>query len=342
MRLQTPLTRLLHIDHPIVQAPIGSASTPELAAAVSNAGGLGMLSLTWRSLDEARDLIRRTRTLTDRPFAINLILHWDPWERLAIAIEERVPVISLFWGDPAPCIAAIREAGLIACHTVGSANEATAAIEAEAQIIVTQGWEAGGHVWGDVATMPLVPAVVDVAGETPVVAAGGIGDGRGVAAALCLGASGAWLGTRFLLAEETPLHPRYRELLTRAVSSDAVHTYLFDHGWPGSPLRTLRNDTLAQWEAAGRPPTGIRPGEGESIAIRGDGSEIVRYADDIPMTDTTGDIDAMVHYAGQSVGIVRETLPAATIVHRIVDETIEALACAGTMVATSPGEEQGQ
>src|SRR5688572_22639882 len=119
----TPFTRLLGIDAPIVQAPIGSATTPELVAAVSNAGGLGMHSITWRTAVEAQALIRNTKSLTDRPFGVNLVLEWDPAERLQIAIEERVPLISFFWGDPAPFVPAIKSAGLLVVHTVGSAAE---------------------------------------------------------------------------------------------------------------------------------------------------------------------------------------------------------------------------
>jgi NAD(P)H-dependent flavin oxidoreductase YrpB (nitropropane dioxygenase family) len=321
----TPFTRLLGIAAPIVQAPIGSATTPELVAAVSNAGGLGMHSITWRPVDEARALIRDTKSLTGKPFGVNIVLEWDPADLLQVAIDERVPLISFFWGDPAPYVAAVKSAGLLVSHTAGSAVEAVAARDAGVDVIVAQGWEAGGHVWGNVATMPLVPAIVDAVPSIPVIAAGGIADGRGLAAALALGASGAWMGTRFLLASESPIHPWYRTRLLSASETATEHTRLFDGGWPNAALRTLRNETLRKWEAAGRPPSGSRPGEGEVIAHRADGSPVLRYHDDFPMTGVTGDLAGMVQYAGQGVGLIRESLPAARIVQNVVEETYVAM-----------------
>lgn len=321
----TPFTRLLGIDAPIVQAPIGSATTPELVAAVSNAGGLGMHSITWRTAVEAQALIRNTKSLTDRPFGVNLVLEWDPAERLQIAIEERVPLISFFWGDPAPFVPAIKSAGLLVVHTVGSAAEAVAARDAGVDVIVAQGWEAGGHVWGNVATMPLVPAIVDAVPSTPVIAAGGIADGRGVAAALALGASGAWMGTRFLLASEAPIHPWYRTRLESADETATAYSRLFDRGWPGSPLRTLRNTTIDQWEKAGGFLQRSPADEEHPIAHRVDGTPIFRYDSDFPMAGVTGDLASMVQYAGQGVGLIRETLPAARIVQNVVEETYAAI-----------------
>ena len=140
-------------------------------------------------------------------------------------------------------------------HTVGSAEEARRAVASGVDVIVAQGWEAGGHVWGNVATLPLVPAVVDAVAPVPVIAAGGIGDARGVAAVLALGAQAAWLGTRFLLAEEMPIHEDYRRRLIAAAETDAQrYPNLYEVGWPDSPHRALRNSTAKAWEAAGRPP----------------------------------------------------------------------------------------
>lgn len=151
--LSTPLCPLLGIDLPIIQAPIGSATTPALAAAVSNAGGLGMLAVTWRDSDELRHTLRATRRLTDRPFGVNLVLRWPPAERLAVCLEEGVPVVSFFWGDPAPYVARVHDAGALVMHTVASATEAEQAVAAGVDVVVAQGWEAGGHVWGRVASL---------------------------------------------------------------------------------------------------------------------------------------------------------------------------------------------
>jgi NAD(P)H-dependent flavin oxidoreductase YrpB (nitropropane dioxygenase family) len=188
-------------------------------------------------------------------------------------------------------------------------------------IVVAQGWEAGGHVRGTVATMPLIPAVVDAVSPAPVVAAGGIADGRGLAAALALGAAGAWVGTRFLASHEATIHTRYRERLLQANENDTVFLEnLFDIRWPNAPHRTLRNTTVEAWEAAGRPPTGKRPGEGEVIATSQSRGPIVRYQSCTPTSDADGDIDALSLWAGQSVGLVSKVLSAGDIVREIADE----------------------
>ena len=324
--LATDFTSLAGIELPIVQAPIGSATTPELVAAVSNAGGLGMLSLTWRSPAETRELIRQTRALTDRPFGVNLVLLWEVADRLALALEEGVPIISLSWGDPTLWVEQIHESGAQLIHMVGSTAAAVAAKRCGADAIVAQAYEASGHVEGQTSLIGLVPEMVDAVAPTPVLAAGGIGDGRGLAAALCLGASGVWLGTRFVLAAEADAHPDYQARLLAASASDTIHTTLFRGGWPpNTPVRTLRNKSLQLWEEAGRPEPGRGPGEGDVIGHTSKGAPIMRYHDDFPGAHTTGDLESMVLYAGEGVGIMREVLPAAEIVQNIADEATSVL-----------------
>lgn len=319
--LATDFTSLAGIEFPIVQAPIGSASTPELVAAVSNAGGLGMLSLTWRTPSEARELIRQTRALTDRSFGVNLVLLWDAAERLAIALEEGVPIVSLSWGDPTPWVEQIHAAGALVIHMVGSTAAAIAAKRCGVDAVVAQGLEASGHVEGRTGIMALIPEMVDAVAPLPVLAAGGIGDGRGLAAALCLGASGVWLGTRFLLAEEADAHPDYQRWLIDAGASDTIHTTLFRGGWPpNTPVRTLPNKTLQLWQDAGRPEPGRGPGENDVIGHTGKGVPIIRYHDDFPGALTTGDLESMVLYAGEGVGVMGEVLPAAEIVRTMTDQ----------------------
>lgn len=321
----TAFTRLLGIDVPIVQAPIGGLSTPALAAAVSNAGALGTLSVTWREPGRLRELLAETKRLTDRPFGANLVLVWPPEERLAICLEAGVRLVSFFWGDPAPYVERVHAAGALVSLTVGSAEEARRAVDAGVDVVVTQGWEAGGHVWGKVATLPLVPRVVDAVAPVPVVAAGGIGDGRGLAAVLALGAAGAWLGTRFLLSEEASVHDRYRRRIAAARETDTVHADIFSVDWPDSPLRVLRNETVTRWEAAGRPAIGQRPGEGEVLGHNELGEPIPRYSDSAPLAGTTGEIEAMMMYAGQSVGLVDRLLPAGEIVREVAGEAARVL-----------------
>lgn len=298
---------------------MGGAATPELAAAVSNAGGLGMLALSWHPPEAARAAIRATRALTDKPFGVNLVLAFPQAERLAVCLDEGVPVISFFWGDPAPHAAQCHAAGSIVLSTVASAEQARAALAAGVDAVVAQGWEAGGHVLGEVATLPLVRAVADAVAPTPVIAAGGISDGRGLAAALALGAAGAWIGTRFLATPEASIHPRYRERLLEAAETDTVHSRLFDVGWPDAPHRVLRNATVDAWEAAGRPASGARPGEGEAVATSPRGT-ILRYSSATPGPEAEGDIEALSLWSGQGVAQVGHVAPAAEVVREIAGE----------------------
>ena len=204
-------------------------------------------------------------------------------------------------------------------HTVGSVEEARRAVGSGVDIIVAQGWEAGGHVWSGVATLPLVPAVVDAVAPVPVIAAGGIGDARGVAAVVALGAQAAMLGTRFLLADEMPIHDEYRRRLIAATETDAEwYANLYEVGWPNASHRAIHNSTAETWEAAGRPAPGSRPGEGEVIAHFASGEPIVRYEPAPPMVGTTGEIEPLSLWAGQSVALAKQRQPAAEIVAELV------------------------
>lgn len=328
----TPFCRLVGIPLPIVQAPIGGLAVPELAAAVSEAGGLGMLSVSWHEPHEIDDVLARVRALTDRPFGVNMILEWPQEERLRHCLDAGVRIVSFFWGDPTPLVRIAHDAGAIVLQTVGDAAEARRAVDAGADVVVAQGWEAGGHVQGEVATLVLVPTVVDAVAPTPVVAAGGIGDGRGLAAVLTLGASAGWFGTRFVMSAEAPALPRYRDLLAAADETSTVYSTVFDIGWPDAPHRTLRNSTIETWEAAGRPPSGMRPGEGETVATWDDGKVIPRYASTLAREGVTGDIEALPLWAGQSVGLVDDVLPAGEIVRQLADEAAAALKAGSGLV----------
>ena len=311
-------TTLVGVEIPIVQAAMGGATSPQLAAAVSNAGGLGMLALAWSPPDAVRSEIRATKALTKRPFGVNL-LSQPQEERLAICLAEGVPVISFFWGQAGSLTETAHRGGAKVLHTVSSADAARLAVDDGADAIVAQGWEAGGHVYGTVTTMALVPAVVDRIAPVPVLAAGGIADGRGLAAAMELGAAGAWIGTRFLASNEAAIHPRYRDRLLAAKETDTEYGTLFDVGWPDAPHRSLRNKTIEAWEAAGRPPTGRRPSEGEVVA-KSQYGDVVAYQSHTPGAGDEGDIDALALWSGQGVSLVRRVQPAAVIVREIADE----------------------
>jgi nitronate monooxygenase len=315
MSTPTPVCKLLGIESPIVQAPVGD--DPRLPAAVSNAGALGSVALWWA--DDAGDLVRETAALTDRPFAGNFVLTSDQHRRVDEALAAGLRIVSFLLGDPDSYVDSVHDARGLVMHTVGSAEEALRAVGCGVDIVVAQGWEAGGHVRGGVATLPLVPAVVDAVAPIPVIAAGGIGDARGVVAVLALGAQAAWLGTRFLLAEEMPIHEEYRRHLIAATETDAEwYPNLYEVGWPNSPHRALRNSTSEKWDAAGRPPPGSRPGEGEVIAHFASGEPILRYAPAPPLVGTTGEIEALSMWAGQSVALANQQQSAAEIVAELV------------------------
>lgn len=326
--LTTQLCEFLGIEVPVLQAPIGSATTPELAAAVSNAGGFGMLAATWLDFATLAQRINATQRLTHRPFGINLVMAFPFEERVELALGLGVQVISTAWGDATAARSRIPR-GVTHLHSVGSVDEALRAADAGVDAIIAQGWEAGGHVLGVTASMALVPAVVDAVSPLPVIAAGGIADGRGLAAALVLGAQGSLMGTRFLAAEESNTHDVYRQRVLAAAPDDAVYTTAFDGNWPGAPHRALRNATLSRWEIAGQPAAPNRPGEDDVIAVDSSGEQHRRYEDLIPLREMSGELGEMALYAGQSAGIVHKVAPAGEIVRAIVAEAEAALAIRG-------------
>jgi NAD(P)H-dependent flavin oxidoreductase YrpB (nitropropane dioxygenase family) len=323
--LTTPLCRLLGIEVPIVQAPIGTLATPELAAAVAESGALGMVTAGGYEPAQLPDLLARLAELTSRPVGITLNIRRDQSARLSACLDAGARVIHVFWGDPSDYVAPCRGAGAVLMATVASPAEARRAAGAGVDVIVAQGWEAGGHVWGQVATLPLIPAVVDAVSPVPVIAAGGVGDGRGLAAVLVLGAQAAWLGTRFVMAAEAPAHDHYRDRISRAAITDTCYSELFDVGWPEAPARVLRNTTVRDWEAAGAPKRGRRPGEGDTVAWLG-AQPCQRYGTAAPIAGMTGDVEALAMYAGQSAGLITDVQPAAEIIRRLTEQARTALA----------------
>jgi nitronate monooxygenase len=303
---------------PVMQAPIGPAATPALAAAVSGAGGLGSLGVSWTEPDVLRSQIREIRRATDRPFCVNLVLAFEQEERLEIAVGEGVELISFSWGVRADLVSRAHAGGCLVMAQAGSPGEASAAVRAGCDIVVAQGVEAGGHVQGEIGVLALVRELSQVL-PVPVMAAGGIADGGGARAAIAAGAIGVAMGTRFLATPEADVHPDWAARLVGASAADTVLTGCFDGGWPDAPHRVLRNSTYRRWDEAGRPPAGSRPGEGDVIAHH-DAVDIERYAADEPRRVTTGDPEAMCLYAGQGVGLVTSVEPAAVVTSRIAAE----------------------
>jgi len=340
--LRTPLCDLLGIEHPVLSAGVGAGARAELVGAVSNAGGFGVLGASGMEPGLLRAEVERTRMLTDRPFGINVIIAADPTadadEDMAFflaqfraAAEAGAGAVVLFWGDPAAFVDEAHARGLTVLIQVGSVEEAEAAATAGVDAVIAQGVEAGGHVRGTTSIWELVPATVAAVAPVPVLASGGIGDGAGLARALTLGAQAVSLGTRFVASDESNAHPEYKRRVVASVAGDTVYTAdLYDVWWPDAPHRTLRNRTFEEWEAAGRPPSGTRPGEGTFIGRRrAPSGELVdwpRYATGMATPDFDGELDYAPLWAGESCSVVNDIKPAGDIVRELVSDAETALA----------------
>ena len=299
---------------------MGAGAPPELAAAVSNAGGLGMVG-TARPGGETpallAGLLERTRALTARPFGVNFIVveGAPPIDRACFELAaEAARVVEVFlWAPPdAALFDLIHQRGALVACQIGSREEAVVAVECGCDLIVAQGIGAGGHVRGTIGLLALLSEVLEAV-EAPVLAAGGIGDGRAMAAALAAGADGVRVGTRFVAAEEAGLHPEYVAALVGARARDTVYTEAFSVGWPNAPHRVLRS-SIAAAEAF--------PGEivAETPHLDGSLQPLRRFACDVAIRGATGTIAAMPHWAGESVGAVKRLQPAAEIVRELADE----------------------
>jgi nitronate monooxygenase len=298
-----------------MQAPIGPATTADLVASVSAVGALGTVAASWTEPSKLRDQIRAIRSATSNPFCVNLVLAFDQRERLELVLAERVPVVSFAWGTDPDLIGRARVAGVFVLVQVSNPEEAKVAAVGGASGLIAQGVEAGGHVQGKT---PLLTLVREVTAKLPlpVVAAGGIADSAAARDALNAGAQAVACGTAFLASSESDVHEHYRARLIAAGPGDTELTDLFDIGWPNAPHRVIRNRTVIDWESAGRPPTGRRPGEGDVVAKRGR-TELMRYSDAQPTKSTEGDIEAMAMYAGTGVHHVRSVAPSAAITEAI-------------------------
>lgn len=322
--LRTALCRQLGIEYPIFSVGMGGGMAgPELAAAVSNAGACGVLGMGGLPAPYIRQQIQHLRTLTDKPFGVNIILPLLQEGQIETCLDEKIPILVLFWGDPKPYVEEAHRRGTKVFIQVGSVEEAKTAAEAGVDAIIAQGVEAGGHVKSTISLSTIVPAVVEAVKPVPVIAAGGIANGRGVVAALSLGAQAVSMGTRFLCSEETQVLRAYKEQVVKSKAEDTVYTFLFDVGWPDAAHRVLRNKAIDEWEAAGRPATGQRPGEASvmgTMTLAGTTVEMPKYAVFPPMPGFTGDIGYTALYAGESCSLVHDIKPAAQIVRDVVRE----------------------
>ena len=253
--LKTPLCDLFGVDVPIILAPMGSCTSAELAAAVSNQGGLGGIGTLFRTTAAIKRDIEAVKGLTNRHYAINHIPQMLDAEAFRWTLEARPRVISFALGDPGDLIKQVHDVGSLVMLQVTTVAQAVAAAERGVDAIIAQGGEAGGY-GGVVSTMALVPQVVDAVAPIPVVAAGGIYDGRGIAAALMLGAAGVNLGTRFITSDEAPVSDEWKQAIARAKSEDAIKADVLNDIVPlpgtagfGTVLRSLRTPFLVEWNA---------------------------------------------------------------------------------------------
>ncbi len=307
--LSTPLTELLGIEHPICLGPMGLVSVPPMVAAVSEAGGLGILGTANYDSEGLREVIRETRALTAKPFGVSIMAGFPTAEGHAhVAIEEQVPFVTTSAGSPKKLAPMFRDAGIENYHVVPTVAMAMKAKDAGCTGIVAEGAEgASFKSREEVSTIVLVPQVVDATG-LPVIAAGGLGDGRGLAAALCLGATGIQMGTRFIATEESPIHDNYKRRLIELRETDTRMV-----GRKTGPLRVAINacsDDMAEFESASDDIAEIRRKVGYQK---------------FPQAAMQGDVDGGLVVAGQVVGMVTDLPSVADLMPAMVNDAIEAL-----------------
>jgi nitronate monooxygenase len=303
--IRTALTEKFGLEYPIVSAPMGAVAGGRLAAAVSNAGALGLVGGGYGDPDWMRTELSIARDGTMRPWGVGLITWHATQEAVELTLSYEPHAFMLSFGDPSPFVPAIKEAGCALICQVQDVQDGRAAKAAGADIIVAQGTEAGGH-GAERSTLPLVPAVVDAVAPTPVLAAGGIVDGRTLAAALMLGARGALMGTRFYATEEALGHRRAKERIVAARGSDTRRTRIFDivreHEWPEPYTgRAVRNPFMERWD-----------GREEDLAAALD-EEVPGFQAAV----REGDVETAMVWAGEAVDLISDIAPAAELVERI-------------------------
>jgi enoyl-[acyl-carrier protein] reductase II len=308
---------MLDIEHPVMLAGMGGVSYHRLVAAVSEAGGFGCLGAGAMTSEQMVDEIRKTKELTAKPFGVDLLtaLPADMLRNVELLIAEGVPVFVAALGVPREVIDLCHRSNVLVVNMCGKVRHAVAAVEAGCDLVVAQGTEAGGHT-GTVATMPLVPQIVDAVGESvPVVAAGGIFDGRGLAAALTLGADGVWVGTRFIATPEARSAPGYKDVLLQTGEDGTVVSRAFS----GKPMRVVRNETTQHYEEH---PGELKPFPEQLVVATTGGFLHLPEGDEATGVDPAREC----YPAGQGVGAIHDLVPAAELVRQFVEEADAALA----------------
>lgn len=332
MRLRTRFTDAFGLTTPIAQAGMAFVGmTPDLAVAVSNAGALGSIGVGLMPAPALTQTIAGVRAGTDRPFNVNFISVFTEQPQIDAVCAAGVAVASFHWGHPRRAwIDQLHTAGVRVFEQVGSVDAAKRAVDDGVDVVVAQGQEAGGHNASTLPIFALVPLVVDAVAPALVLAAGGVADGRGLAAALMLGADGAWVGTRLVATDESGAHDGYKSRLISSTATDTLRTALFGRETPDfNPMRVLRNRVVREWggRAAEVPPdTASLPVIGETV-LGGQAVAVHRFSNLVPMRGlTTGDLEEMPLLAGQGVGLITEVEPAAAVIAEMTEQ-------AGAMLA---------
>jgi NAD(P)H-dependent flavin oxidoreductase YrpB (nitropropane dioxygenase family) len=312
--IHTRICELLGIVHPIVLGGMGTATTAPLVAAVSNAGGFGTLGTSAFNAATLDTEIASIRERTEKPFGINHLLFQIQEEMFGVTLRAKPTVAAFAWArkdqDLREYFQRAHDAGSIVMYMAGEVPEAARAAQAGADIIVAQGTEAGGHV-GWMASLPLVPMMVKAVAPLPVLSAGGIADGRGVAAALALGAEGVLLGTRFMATPEAPIHPNFKEVIVKSDGHDTALTEIPDIAsqriWPGAMSRAQRNKFIERWS-------------GREWALRQNAREVGKQ---VLAARAAGDIDNASLSFGQDAGLIDSVKSVREVVQQIVTEAEE-------------------
>ena len=321
-RLRTPLCSLLGCDVPILLAGMGGVARWELAASVANAGGFPALGMVRESTTLIASEIKALKAATDRPFAVNLIpAATDPAlldAQIRQCLELGVTAFSFFWDVLPDVIALVKSEGALVLHQVGTAEQASKAENAGADVIIAQGIEAGGHVHGRIGSFALAETILQKT-KLPVVVSGGISTGKGLAAALALGAQGVQCGTAFLATEESFAHPSHKQRVVEADGGDTVLTDIFVLNWPkGAAVRVIGNSitNALDGDFLGHDPDKLPR---DTIAWD-DNEERYRFSTDSPLRTTTGDLEAMPNYAGQGAGLIQDVIPAGARIGRMIEQ----------------------
>lgn len=320
--LKTRITEAFGLDHPIINAGMAFVAGPELAAAVANAGGLGMLGTGRTPPDGVRAMIRATRNLTHHPFGVDHIGNFVEDGHIDVLVEEKVPVVVFFWQAPtAEQVRRLKDAGVQFWMQVGTVAEALEAQALGVDALIVQGSEAGGHNRAEAPLAHLFPVVARIVTGIPLIAAGGIMDGASMASALAMGADAVWCGTRFLASDEAAAHPHYKRAVVEAKAGDTEITTVFGPEWPGQALRAIINKAVLT--ARGREDEALREAEGEMIGfvtMAGQTMPVPRYSAMLPTRTWDADLDWSCLTAGECAARIDAVLPAGEIVKTMAAE----------------------